>query len=127
MAYGTFDLLHEGHLHFLRHARAQCDSLIVAIDFDGYARERKGWGRPVEDQDVRSHSLAATGLVNLVIAVDSRDRLADAVAYYQPDILFAADNGQITAMPGHGDAPAIVLIPVLEGVSTTAKIKERLQ
>ena len=118
---GTFDLLHDGHRHHLREAKKRCDMLIVAIDSDRLARELKGPGRPVEDEAVRSHNLIATGLVDLVLAVDSLDQLQEAATYYQPDLLFAGDDGTARAGPG------IVLIPLLPGHSTANAIKARLQ
>jgi D-beta-D-heptose 7-phosphate kinase/D-beta-D-heptose 1-phosphate adenosyltransferase len=125
-AYGTFDLLHAGHLHLLREARARCGFLIVAIDSDRYARELKGPGRPVEDLAVRSQNLVATGFVNLVLGLDSADQLLQAVEYYTPDFLFAGDDG-IAQLPNDGEKPEVIMVPLLAGHSTTNAIRERLQ
>jgi D-beta-D-heptose 7-phosphate kinase/D-beta-D-heptose 1-phosphate adenosyltransferase len=121
--YGTFDLLHDGHIYFLRRARRRCDQLIVAIDSDRFARELKGPGRPVESAAVRSQALIASGLVRFVIEVDSVDQLFRAVDYYQPDAVFFGDDGRIREPAD----PRVVLVPLLPGHSTTAAIKERLQ
>jgi D-beta-D-heptose 7-phosphate kinase/D-beta-D-heptose 1-phosphate adenosyltransferase len=121
--YGTFDLLHDGHIYFLRRARRRCDQLIVAIDSDRFAAEVKGPGRPVESAAVRSQNVVATGLVRLVIEVDSVDQLFDAVDYYQPDAVFFGDDGRIR----QPEDPRVVLVPLLPGHSTSQVIKERLQ
>lgn len=122
--YGTFDLLHDGHIYFLRHARRRCDQLIVAIDSDRFARHLKGPGRPVESAALRSQALIASGLVRFVIEVDSVDQLFRAVDYYQPDVVFFGDDGRIR---NPVEDERVVLIPLLPGHSTTHAIKERLQ
>lgn len=122
-AYGTFDLLHDGHIYFLRRARRRCDQLIVAIDSDRFARELKGPARPVEDVAVRSQKVVATGLVRLVLEVDSLDQLLDALDYYQPDKVFFGDDGRVH----NSDDERVVLLPLLPGHSTSGAIKERLQ
>jgi D-beta-D-heptose 7-phosphate kinase/D-beta-D-heptose 1-phosphate adenosyltransferase len=121
--YGTFDLLHDGHIYLLRRARRRCDQLIVAIDSDRFARHLKGPARPVESAAVRSQNLIATGLVRLVIEVDNVNQLFAAVEYYQPAAVFFGDDGQIRQPRD----PRVVLIPLLPGHSTAHAIKERLQ
>jgi D-beta-D-heptose 7-phosphate kinase/D-beta-D-heptose 1-phosphate adenosyltransferase len=125
--YGTFDLLHDGHIYFLRRARRRCDQLIVAIDSDRLARVRKGPGRPVDDEAQRSHNLIATRLVDLVIAVNDDRHLADALAYYEPDIVFAGDDARGQVLKPFTQGGTVVLFPLLPGHSTTDAIKARLQ
>ena len=48
---GVFDLLHEGHLHSLKAARALGDVLFVAINSDASVRAIKGPARPVQPQE----------------------------------------------------------------------------
>lgn len=122
-AYGTFDLLHDGHRHLLRRARRRCDQLIVAIDSDRFAGELKGPGRPVESAAIRSQNLVATGLVNLVVEVASLDHLLAAIDYYQPDRVFFGNDGRVA----NSDDDRVVLIPMLPGHSTGRAIRERLQ
>jgi D-beta-D-heptose 7-phosphate kinase / D-beta-D-heptose 1-phosphate adenosyltransferase len=128
LCYGTFDLLHDGHLYLLRRARWGCDQLIVAIDSDRFAARRKGPGRPVEDAAVRSHKLIQTGLPAFVIAVDSAAQLADALDFYEPDRLFAGDDGSLLNqfLKDHYGVD-ITLFPLLPGHSTASQIKARLQ
>jgi cytidyltransferase-like protein len=129
LSFGTFDLLHDGHLFHLRHARRRCDILIVALASDGYAGQLKGPGRPVEAAAQRSHNLITSGFVNLVIAVDNASQLADAAVYYEPDLLFTGrDSGRArlrARLPGL--QPAVIILPFLPGHSTTDAIRARLQ
>ena len=45
---GVFDLLHPGHLHYLKHAAALGDALFIALNSDASVRTLKGPDRPVE-------------------------------------------------------------------------------
>ncbi|MCH8884228.1 MAG: adenylyltransferase/cytidyltransferase family protein, partial [SAR324 cluster bacterium] len=59
LANGHFDLLHVGHLRYLRDARAQADRLVVALNDDLSVAALKGPGRPVVPAVERAGMLAA--------------------------------------------------------------------
>jgi len=63
---GCFDLLHVGHIRYLRAARALGDALIVGINGDRSAHELKGRGRPVNSETDRAEVVAALSSVDLV-------------------------------------------------------------
>src|SRR5437764_420830 len=63
---GCFDLLHVGHVRYLRAARALGDFLAVGLNSDRSVRELKGSGRPVMTESDRAEVLAALGCVDLV-------------------------------------------------------------
>ena len=63
---GCFDLLHAGHVRYLKAARARGDALIVGINGDQSVRELKGAGRPVNNENDRAEILAALDCVDLV-------------------------------------------------------------
>src|SRR5258707_13154964 len=63
---GCFDLLHVGHVRYLKAARALGDALIVGINGDESVRELKGQGRPVNNQNDRAEIVAALECVDLV-------------------------------------------------------------
>ena len=63
---GCFDLLHVGHVRYLKAARARGDALIVGINGDQSVRELKGAGRPVNNENDRAEILAALDCVDLV-------------------------------------------------------------
>lgn len=63
---GCFDLLHVGHIRYLRAARAQGDALIVGLNGDESVRELKGPGRPINNEKDRAEVLAALAEVDLV-------------------------------------------------------------
>lgn len=65
-ANGCFDILHVGHIRYLRGARAEGDHLIVAINNDTSVRELKGPGRPILAENDRAELVAALEMVDFV-------------------------------------------------------------
>lgn len=63
---GCFDVLHVGHLRYLKAARMRGDVLIVGINGDESVRALKGSGRPINNQNDRSEVVAALEFVDLV-------------------------------------------------------------
>src|SRR3989344_5466470 len=66
---GCFDLIHFGHIHFLKKAKAMGDYLVVALESDANVRKLKGKGRPVHNQGQRRQMLKAISFVDQVIAL----------------------------------------------------------
>ena len=69
ITYGTFDLLHQGHLNLLRRAKALGDELIVGVTNDNFDRER---GKLNVRNNVleRVEAVKATGLADKIIIED---------------------------------------------------------
>src|SRR5947207_3996911 len=64
---GCFDLLHVGHVRYLRTARALGDALLVAINGDDSVRALKGEGRPLNREADRAEVIAALECVDHVV------------------------------------------------------------
>ena len=81
LANGNFDLLHVGHVRYLRGAKALGGKLVVAINSDESVRALKGEGRPVMPAEERAEIVAALADVDAVVifpeldvrAIDSRN------------------------------------------------------
>jgi rfaE bifunctional protein nucleotidyltransferase chain/domain len=84
-ANGHFDLLHVGHLRYLRDARRQGDALVVAINDDDSVRRLKGPGRPVVPAAERAELLAALAPVDFV-TVFTGDTPAPLLTRLRPDV-----------------------------------------
>lgn len=84
-ANGHFDLLHVGHLRYLRAARAAGDALVVAINDDDSVRRLKGEGRPLVPAAERAELLAALEPVDFVVVFDG-DSPAPLLARLRPDV-----------------------------------------
>ena len=84
-ANGHFDLLHVGHLRYLRAAREQGDLLVVGLNADGSVARLKGPGRPLVPADERAELLAALEPVDFVVIFDG-DSPAPLLEVLRPDI-----------------------------------------
>jgi rfaE bifunctional protein nucleotidyltransferase chain/domain len=84
-ANGHFDLLHVGHLRYLRAARAEADALVVAINDDDSVARLKGPGRPLVPAAERAEMLAALEPVDFV-TVFAGDSPAPLLARLRPDV-----------------------------------------
>jgi len=124
---GVFDLLHTGHLHYLKEARRSGEALYVAINSDASVKAIKGPGRPVQDEQQRAYALGALWFVSGVIIFD-RPRLTAEITALAPDIYCKAgdysleklDAGERAALQSVG--AEIKFLPFLPGFSTTALI-----
>lgn len=85
LANGHFDLLHVGHLRYLRAAARQADVLVVAINDDDSVERLKGPGRPLVPAEERAELLAALEPVDYVVVFDG-DSPAPLLSELQPDV-----------------------------------------
>jgi len=69
---GVFDVLHAGHVRYLREAAALGDALVVAINGDESVRELKGPGRPVNTAADRAEVVCALEFVDRVVVFEDR-------------------------------------------------------
>ena len=83
---GVFDLLHPGHVRYLREARALGDALVVAINSDRSVRANKGPARPVNPELERAEVLLALDSVDAAVIFDEATPHA-IVSAIKPDIL----------------------------------------
>jgi len=73
LANGCFDLLHVGHVRYLRAAKQLGGRLIVAINSDDSVRALKGEGRPLMPAEERAEILSALADVDAVVIFPERD------------------------------------------------------
>jgi rfaE bifunctional protein nucleotidyltransferase chain/domain len=85
LANGNFDLLHVGHVRYLRAAKELGGKLVVAINSDESVRALKGEGRPVMPAEERAEIIAALGDVDAVIIFSELDVRA-LIREIRPDI-----------------------------------------
>src|SRR4051812_49772721 len=128
---GVFDLLHTGHLYYLKKARSLGDALIIALNADVSVRALKGPTRPVQAEEQRAYALGALECVDAVV-IFREPRLTAEILALQPDIYCKA--GDYTLEKLNVDERAaleeigarIEFLPFLPGFSTTnliARIK----
>jgi D-glycero-beta-D-manno-heptose 1-phosphate adenylyltransferase len=84
-ANGVFDLLHVGHVRYLKAAREEGDLLVVGINSDASTRALKGAGRPILTERARASLVAALAAVDYVVIFDELDVNA-LLREFQPDV-----------------------------------------
>lgn len=123
---GVFDVLHIGHLEYLRDARGEGDLLVVAVNADASVRRLKGDGRPVNRAEDRAALLAGFECVSLVTVFDE-DTPLELIRAITPDVLVKGadwkDKGVVGAdwVQSHGGR--VVLARTREGYSTTETLR----
>lgn len=85
LANGNFDLLHVGHVRYLRGAKALGGKLVVAINSDDSVRTLKGEGRPVMPERERAEIVAALADVDAVVVFPELDVRA-IIREIRPDV-----------------------------------------
>jgi D-glycero-beta-D-manno-heptose 1-phosphate adenylyltransferase len=85
LANGCFDLLHVGHIRYLREAKSLGDVLLVALNSDDSVRRLKGPGRPLMPAEERAELLGALSAVDAVVLFDD-DRVDGLIARLRPAI-----------------------------------------
>ena len=85
LANGHFDLLHVGHVRYLRGARAEGDFLVVAVNSDASTARRKGEGRPILAALERAEMVASLEGVDLVVVFEGDD-VSELLERLSPDV-----------------------------------------
>lgn len=123
ITYGTFDLLHTGHINILRRAKDLGDYLVVAISSDEF---NAGKGKKAYYTfEQRKHILEAIRYVDEVIAEDNWEQKKTDVAKHNIDTFVMGDDweGEFDFLKEHCE---VVYLPRTAGISTT-KIKQDLE
>ena len=124
LTYGTFDLLHYGHINLLKRAKALGDYLVVAVSTDDF-NEIKG-KKAYHNYETRKMMLEAVRYVDLVIPEENWEQKIDDVKKYDIDIVvMGSDWAGSDRFDYLKEYCEVVYLPRTEGVSTT-QIKEEL-
>lgn len=127
---GCFDILHAGHVTYLKSARYMGSLLIVGLNSDSSTRRLKGEKRPIVPEKERAELLAALACVDYVVIFDD-DTAVELVKYIRPDVY--VKGGDYTLYPTEGSTTKplpegeivdgyggiVSIIPLVEGNSTT--------
>ena len=84
-ANGCFDLLHVGHVRYLRGAAAEADRLLVAVNADRSVAALKGPGRPVQAAAERAEIVAALEMVDYVVLFEATT-VGALLERFRPDV-----------------------------------------
>jgi D-glycero-beta-D-manno-heptose 1-phosphate adenylyltransferase len=127
---GCFDILHVGHVRYLKEARALGDALIVGINSDRSVREIKGQSRPIVTDLERAEVVAALACVDFTVIFDepTPKEIIDEIV---PDVLVKGADWGVSEIVGRDTvekAGGVVLnIPLVQGSSTTEIIRKVIE
>ena len=124
---GCFDILHVGHIRYLRKAASLGDRLVLALNSDSSVKKLKGKARPFVPEAERLEMLAALEMVDYLILfseIDARQLLEE----IEPQIYVKGGDYRIEDLPEaetvYNYGGKIVLVTEVKGKSTTNIIKK---
>ena len=85
LANGCFDLLHIGHIRYLKESKEQGDVLVLALNSDSSIRKLKGEGRPILDEKERLNILSSISYVDY-ITIFEEENVEKVLLALKPDI-----------------------------------------
>lgn len=127
---GCFDILHVGHMSYLKFARSLGDILIVGVNSDNSVKRNKGPLRPIVPERERAEMLASLGAVDHVFIFG--DQTPDKwLMKIRPHIHVKGSDWTLKTMPERETVEKIggkiVLAPLVKGKSTTNTINKVLR
>jgi len=124
---GCFDILHVGHIRYLKKAASLGDKLVLAVNSDRSVKELKGKGRPFVPEAERLELLAALEMIDYLILFSEIDA-KDLLEKIKPQIYVKGGDYRIEDLPEaetvYNYGGKIVLITEIKGKSTTNIIKK---
>jgi D-beta-D-heptose 7-phosphate kinase/D-beta-D-heptose 1-phosphate adenosyltransferase len=124
---GCFDVIHSGHIEFLKFCKSQGDIVVVGLNSDSSVKAIKGPDRPINNQYDRAAVLAAMETVDYITLFDEPDPL-NLIKKLKPNVLVKgqdwAEKGVIGADFVESYGGKVTLAPLVKGKSSTATIKK---
>ena len=121
ITFGTFDVLHVGHLRILQRSRELGDRLVVGVSSDALNVAKKG-REPVFSQEERCELVANLKCVDEVFVEESLELKRDYIEKYAADVLVMGDDwaGKFDSV---SDRCRVVYLPRTPSISTTGVIE----
>ena len=119
---GCFDILHVGHVRYLKEAKALGDILILGLNSDCSVKSLKGSNRPINNESDRAEVLSALKAIDYVVIFDEKTA-ENIVGEVKPDIYAKGGDYSIDTLPEakivaeHGGKT--VLLQLVDGKSST--------
>ncbi len=128
---GCFDILHVGHIEYLKFSRLAGDVLVVGLNTDESVRVQKGHKRPFVSEDERARLVSALEDVDYVVLFNEQTP-ESLIRRVKPDILVKGEDWREKGVVGREFVESyggkVLLAPLVKGVSTTdivSKVLER--
>jgi len=127
---GCFDLLHYGHVDYLRKARREGNRLVIGLNSDRSVQALKGPSRPLIPERERAHVLAALECCDAVVVFDE-DTPLQLISAIRPHVLAKGADYTEDKVVGGAEVKSwggrVALIPFVEGWSTSNIVKKASQ
>lgn len=124
---GCFDILHAGHVDYLRKAASFGDVLVVGVNSDTSIKRLKGESRPVNPVEARMKLLAALEFVDYVVEFE-QDTPAELISLIEPHVLVKGADYKPEEVVGKDFVERyggrLELVPLTDGYSTTGILKK---
>jgi D-beta-D-heptose 7-phosphate kinase/D-beta-D-heptose 1-phosphate adenosyltransferase len=129
---GCFDILHKGHIEYLRQSRLLGDCLVIGLNSDASVKRLKGNDRPINSEQDRALVLEALDFVDYIV-VFNEDTPLNLIMSLKPIIYTKAGEYSLDNVIGKGLGKDIIeayggrvkLIPLISGISSTEIIRRR--
>ena len=127
---GVFDILHHGHVSYLKEARNLGDVLIIGLNADASVKRLKGEKRPLQNESDRAHILAALRPADCIVIFDD-DTPLSVIEFVVPDILVKGADWNVENVVGREivekNGGKVLTIPFIEGRSTTGVVERVIE
>ena len=119
---GCFDIFHAGHADSLARARSLGTHLVVGLNSDKSVKRLKGESRPVNGELARARVLSAMSDVDMVVIFEE-DTPRELLSLLRPDIIAKGGDYRPEEVAGGEYAREVVILPLVDGFSTTGIIE----
>lgn len=118
---GCFDIIHKGHVRYLREAKKLGDILVVGLNSDQSVKRIKP-GRPINNEEDRAEVLSSLEMVDYVVIFEE-DTPYEIIKFLKPHILVKGGDWKVEDIVGSDLVEKTISLPYVEGISTTGIIK----
>lgn len=124
---GVFDMVHAGHVAYLREARRHCDVLVASLNTDASVRQYKSPARPLVPLKQRQQVMAELSSVDYVTSHGER-RMKKTLTLLKPDLYIKGGDYDVTQLTSRSVVEAYggraLVLSLKKGMSTTALIRK---
>jgi len=124
---GCFDVVHRGHIEYLRFTKQQGDIVVLGLNSDSSVRTIKGPGRPINNEHDRAAILAALESVDYITVFDAPTPI-ELIEKLRPDVLVKGEDWAQKGVVGRECVESyggrVVLAPIINGKSSSATIEK---
>lgn len=123
---GCFDILHRGHVSYLKQAKKLGDILVIGLNSDESVKRLKGSLRPINNEKDRAFVLEALDAVDYLVIFDE-DTPLELVKTVKPNYLVKGGDYKACDVVGKEYAGEVVIIDFVDGYSTTETINKMIE